>query len=76
MKPILILALLLLTSCGDAEERLDVGYDDGYAAGFNTTCKIRATLIEGDWGNKDYTRGYNSGYRAGSFACKNSKKGK
>ena len=70
----IILLFLVLTSCVDPGERLDVGYDDGYTAGFNTTCKIRATLIEGDWGNKDYKRGYNSGYQAGAFACRNPKK--
>jgi len=71
---VLILSLLFLTSCVDADERLDVGYSDGYAVGFNTTCKIRATLVEGDWSNKDYKRGYASGYRAGAIACRNSKK--
>jgi len=70
IRTILFFILLLLTSCIDADERLD----DGYAVGFNTTCKIRATLVEGDWDNKDYKRGYASGYRAGSFACRNSKK--
>lgn len=72
---VLILSLLLLSSCVDSDERLDVGYDDGYAVGFNTTCKIRATLVEGDWKNKDYKRGYDSGYRAGAIACRNSKRG-
>ena len=26
-----------------------------YATGYNTTCKIRATLIEGDWDDEHYT---------------------
>jgi len=75
MKPILttVLLLLILIYCSDPDERLDVGYDDGYAVGFNTTCKIRATLIEGDWDNQHYKRGYHAGYRAGSIACRNSK---
>jgi hypothetical protein len=48
-----------------------VGYSDGYATGYNTTCKIRATLIEGDWDNESYSKGYRQGYQAGSLACKN-----
>ena len=35
----------------DGDERLDAGYSDGYAVGDNTECKIRATLIEGDFDN-------------------------
>jgi len=45
------------------------GYDDGYAAGYNTTCEIRATLIEGDWDSEANSRGYNTGYADGSAAC-------
>ena len=33
----------------DSDERLDAGYSDGYAVGYNTECKIRAILIEGDF---------------------------
>lgn len=59
-----------LSGCNeDEDERLDVGYDGGYAAGFNTTCEIRTTLIEGDWDSEAYTRGYNAGYSDGSTAC-------
>ena len=51
----------------------DYGYGDGYGygAGYNTTCKIRATLVKGDWDNKDYSRGYREGYEDGALACKN-----
>jgi len=42
----------------------------GYAEGYNTTCKIRATLVEGDWDNKDYSKGYKAGNLAGSTECR------
>ena len=58
-----------LTACDDPDERYDAGYGDGYAAGYNSTCKIRATLVEGDWDNAHYSRGYNRGYIEGSAEC-------
>jgi hypothetical protein len=65
------IALLVLLSCGDsADSRFDSGYSDGYASGYNTTCKIRATMIEGDWDDKNYSRGYNAGKIDGSVACR------
>ena len=65
------IALLVLLSCGDsADSRFDSGYSDGYASGYNTTCKIRATMIEGDWDDKNYSRGYNAGKIDGSAACR------
>ena len=54
----------------DSEERYGAGYNDGYATGWNTTCQIRATLIDGDWDNEDYSRGYREGYAAGSIDCR------
>lgn len=68
MRMILVLGLLL-TACTDADERYDVGYDDGYAEGYNTTCQIRATLIEGNWSNADYSRGYADGRADGAHEC-------
>ena len=66
------LALLFLTSCSDSSDsRYDSGYSDGYATGYNTTCKNRATLIEGDWDDEHYTDGYNQGYSSGSNDCTN-----
>lgn len=53
-----------------SDERFDNGYSDGYASGYNTTCKIRTTLIEGDWSDENYKKGYNQGYAAGSEDCK------
>jgi len=64
----------LLAACQNAEERFDVGYDDGYAVGYNTECEIRATLIEGDFDNPDYSRGYNSGMADGAMACRQSRR--
>lgn len=59
-----------LTSCGGIDEdAYDSGYEDGYAVGYNTTCEIRATMIEGDWSNEDYSRGYADGQTAGTIAC-------
>ena len=63
----------LLSASADPDERYDAGYSDGYAVGFNTTCEIRATLIEGDWDNKDCSRGNAVGNDAGSIACLRSK---
>jgi hypothetical protein len=75
MKSILmVIPMLILTSCfHDSEGRYDSGYSDGYASGYNTTCKIRATIIEGDWDDQDYTNGYQQGYSAGSYDCTNSR---
>lgn len=68
---------LILPSCSEAssllenyDERYDLGYDDGYAVGYNTTCEIRATLIEGDWGSEGYSDGYEAGYNDGAAACR------
>jgi hypothetical protein len=67
--PIIVFPLLL-SACSN-EDKFDVGYDDGYAAGYNTTCEIRATMVEGDWDNQSYSRGYKKGYETGSQDCKN-----
>jgi hypothetical protein len=64
-----VLPALLLVGCKDAQERYDTGRSDGYAVGYNTTCQIRTTLIEGDWSDADYSRGYRDGYSAGAFDC-------
>jgi hypothetical protein len=67
----LFLAVLSLSACGpSADERYDTGYSDGYAEGYNTTCKIRATLVEGDWENEDYSKGYRAGNAAGAADCR------
>ena len=67
---LLAAALSLLSACGeDAESRYQAGYGDGYAVGYNTACEIRATLIDGDWNNKHYSKGYLDGNEHGIAAC-------
>jgi hypothetical protein len=63
--------IVALAGCGpNADSRYDSGYSDGYAEGYNTTCKIRATLVEGDWEDENYTKGYRAGQAAGAAACR------
>ena len=70
-----LLVPVMLASCGDsADSRFDAGYSDGYASGYNTECKIRSTMIEGDWDDKNYTRGYNSGRVDGAADCRAERK--
>lgn len=69
IKFILGVSVVLLAACS-TEDKYDTGYDDGYASGYNTTCKIRATLIEGDFDNESYKHGYDAGYRKGSQDCR------
>ena len=73
---ITLLSPLLISSCGDSSfttDWTDVGYSDGYAVGYNTTCEIRATLVEGNWDNQDYMEAYNDGYADGAADCRRSK---
>lgn len=64
------LSAFALAACGGVDEdAYDSGYSDGYAVGYNTTCEIRATIIEGDWSNEDYSRGYADGQTDGTIAC-------
>jgi hypothetical protein len=73
-RALILISVLLLQGCfSDSDADYDYGYGDGYGAGYNTTCKIRATMIKGDWDNKDYSRGYREGYTDGSYACRNKK---
>lgn len=69
-----IVAAAWLSGCSDPKERYDAGYSDGYAVGYNTACEIRATLVEGAFGNADYARGYSNGQTNGIVACNNDKK--
>lgn len=65
-----MLAILAVAGCGASDaSRYDSGHGDGYAAGFNTTCEIRSTMIAGDWDDEDYTRGYHDGYADGAADC-------
>ena len=62
-------ACFILAACSNAEERADVGYDDGYAVGYNTACEIRATLVHGDFKNEHYATAYARGQSDGIMAC-------
>jgi hypothetical protein len=64
------LAVAAVQGCTDPEERYEAGYGDGYAVGYNETCEIRTTLIEGDFDNQSYSDGYEQGYFAGAEACR------
>lgn len=64
----------VLAGCSKAEERADVGYDDGYAVGYNTACEIRATLVNGDFENKHYAAAYARGQSDGIVACQADRK--
>jgi hypothetical protein len=70
----ILIACIFLLGCSDkeaeSEARYDTGFGDGYAVGYNTTCKIRATIVEGDWEDPDYSRGYNDGYKHGAIDCR------
>jgi len=71
MKIILFLCIVTLTLAGCSKrDWADTGYNDGYAVGYNTECKIRATLIEGKWDNKQYADAYRSGYADGAADCR------
>jgi hypothetical protein len=72
LKTILMLvSVIALLGCGPSpDERYDTGYSDGYAEGYNTTCKIRATMVEGDWDDENYSKGYRAGNIAGAQACR------
>jgi hypothetical protein len=69
--------IVVLSACDSSSEGLggyseadcDYGYDDGYAVGYNSTCKIRTTMVKGDWDNKEYSRCYNLGQADGSRQC-------
>ena len=53
-----------------ADEKYNIGYKDGNAEGYNTECKIRATLVRGWWDDKAYSRGYEAGRITGIEECR------
>jgi hypothetical protein len=70
-KSLLGLTTIILMTVGcEQRSRYDAGYSDGYAAGYNTECQIRATLVAGEWDNVEYSRGYREGESAGREACR------
>jgi|LWDU01.1.fsa_nt_gi hypothetical protein len=71
---LIILGFLGWTYLGDDSSKYgyDSGYSDGYAVGYNSICYPKSSnLIHGDWSNKPYTKGYNSGHSDGVYECKN-----
>ncbi len=65
-----IILAFCLSACGGVDdEAYDRGYGDGYAVGYNTTCEIRATIVDGNWSDEDYSRGYADGQTDGTIAC-------
>ena len=58
----LLLVLLIVAGCREEEgTNYDAGHSDGYAVGYNTFCKIRATVIWGKFDYPEYARGYADG---------------
>lgn len=74
----LALAMLFsaLAACSEEEgTTYDAGYDDGHASGYNSFCKLRTTLIWGNFDYPEYARGFADGEAAGiadakTFDCK------
>ena len=62
-------SLLAAFGCDSAASRYDYGYGDGFAAGYNTKCEIRATIVKADWDDKHYSNGYRDGYADGALHC-------
>ena len=69
VRTLFLAAALLAGGCEDKAAQYDSGYSDGYAVGYNTACKIRKTLIEGNWSSESYSKGYAAGMAAGIAAC-------
>jgi hypothetical protein len=63
---IFLSAVAAISGCGEsASARYDAGYSDGYAEGYNTTLRIRSTMVRGDWKDNEYSRGYSDGRSQG-----------
>lgn len=72
MRIFIVTMLLLLAGCSsESGARYDAGYKDGYAAGYNTTCQIKSSIIEGNLDNVAYSNGYKYGYAHGVDDCRN-----
>lgn len=60
---------VLAVGCAEKRDWGEIGYDDGYAVGYNTACEIRATMIEGNFDNKEYAEAYARGRVDGANGC-------
>ena len=58
---IISVSIFLLCACEEGKDWEKVGYQDGYAATFNTGCSIRASIIHGKWDIHEYSKGYSKG---------------
>ena len=77
MKKLLVYFLLLQTllfGCSHDEKTVESGYNDGFAEGYNTQCRIRGAIIHGHWDSAEYSKGYDMGSSDGVRACLNDKK--
>ena len=70
-KAVMTVIAVALVGCSEGGGGYEAGYDDGLAVGYNTECEIRTTLIEGNFDNASYARGYAEGQAAGIIACNN-----
>ena len=68
IKATLIGTLCVSTAACDSKDWAAAGYQDGYAATINTTCKFRSTLIHGEFDKAKYAEGYSKGAPAGALA--------
>ena len=65
--PLMTCMALLLSAC-DSKDWQAAGYQDGYAATVNTTCKFRSTAVHGKFDDAEYAKGYSLGSQAGAAA--------
>jgi hypothetical protein len=74
MKKITLIFFLLqalLFGCSHDEKTVESGYDDGFAEGYNTQCRKKATIIQEHWDSAEYKKGYDMGSKDGIQACLN-----
>jgi len=67
----LFTVLVSVSGCKEEEgTTYDSGYGDGYAVGYNTECKIRATMISGKFDYPEYANGFADGEADGIADCR------
>jgi hypothetical protein len=69
LRVLVVVTGVFTAACGDDVDQGDLGYDDGYAVGYNTACEIRTTLIAGNFENNEYATAYGRGQTDGIIAC-------